>query len=123
MRRSRAVITDVLAGSEPVYGLCARVAAIEFVVAAQVIDLRSPGRLGLGTGRAYRMKITSIRLDRMRLPLDPHPPPHPPFYAAWDPVPRPHFDAADALDDEALANTPRHPTGDDIRGILMACAG
>jgi L-alanine-DL-glutamate epimerase-like enolase superfamily enzyme len=33
------------------------------------------------------MKITAIRLDRMRLPLDP------PFYAAWDPVPRRHFDA------------------------------
>jgi L-alanine-DL-glutamate epimerase-like enolase superfamily enzyme len=33
------------------------------------------------------MKITSIRLDRMRLPLDP------PFHAAWDPVPRRHFDA------------------------------
>jgi L-alanine-DL-glutamate epimerase-like enolase superfamily enzyme len=33
------------------------------------------------------MKITRIRLDRMRLPLDP------PFYAAWDPVPRRHFDA------------------------------
>jgi len=31
--------------------------------------------------------ITAIRLDRMRLPLDP------PFYAAWDPVPRRHFDA------------------------------
>jgi len=39
-------------------GLCARVAAIEFVVAAQAIDLRVPGQslsLGLGTGRAYRM--------------------------------------------------------------------
>jgi len=35
--------------------LCARVAAIEFVVAAQAIDLREPGQLGLGTGRAYRM--------------------------------------------------------------------
>jgi histidine ammonia-lyase len=41
--------------------LCARVAAIEFVVAAQAIDLRTlsvpngPGQLGLGTGRAYRM--------------------------------------------------------------------
>jgi histidine ammonia-lyase len=35
--------------------LCARVAAIEFVVAAQAIDLRVPGQLGLGTGRAYRM--------------------------------------------------------------------
>ena len=33
------------------------------------------------------MKIGSIRLDRMRLPLDP------PFNAAWDPVPRRHFDA------------------------------
>src|SRR5712691_9183652 len=36
--------------------LCARVAAIEFVVAAQAIDLRAPGEsLGQGTGRAYRM--------------------------------------------------------------------
>jgi histidine ammonia-lyase len=40
--------------------LCARVAAIEFVVAAQAIDLRELsvnglGELGLGTGRAYRM--------------------------------------------------------------------
>ena len=40
--------------------LCARVAAIEFVVAAQAIDLRAlgpdgTGQLGLGTGRAYRM--------------------------------------------------------------------
>ena len=33
------------------------------------------------------MKITAIRLDRMRLPLDP------PFRAAWDPVPRGYFDA------------------------------
>ncbi len=33
------------------------------------------------------MKIIAIRLDRMRLPLDP------PFRAAWDPVPRHHFDA------------------------------
>ncbi len=33
------------------------------------------------------MKITAIRLDRMRLPLDP------PFNAAWDPVPRAWFDA------------------------------
>jgi L-alanine-DL-glutamate epimerase-like enolase superfamily enzyme len=33
------------------------------------------------------MKITAIRLDRMRLPLDP------PFRAAWDPVPRRYFDA------------------------------
>ncbi|MGB0092689.1 MAG: mandelate racemase/muconate lactonizing enzyme family protein [Solirubrobacteraceae bacterium] len=33
------------------------------------------------------MKITAITLQRLRLPLDP------PFYAAWDPVPRRHFDA------------------------------
>ncbi len=33
------------------------------------------------------MKIIAIRLDRMRLPLDPL------FRAAWDPVPRRHFDA------------------------------
>ena len=33
------------------------------------------------------MKITAIRLDRMRLPLDP------PLRAAWDPVPRRAFDA------------------------------
>ncbi len=33
------------------------------------------------------MKITSIGIDRMRLPLDP------PFNAAWDPEPRRHFDA------------------------------
>jgi D-galactarolactone cycloisomerase len=33
------------------------------------------------------LKITAIRLDRMRLPLDP------PFRAAWDPAPRRHFDA------------------------------
>lgn len=33
------------------------------------------------------MKITAIRLDRMRFPLDP------PFHAAWDPVPRRYFDA------------------------------
>ena len=33
------------------------------------------------------MKIGAIRLDRMRLPLDPA------FHAAWDPVPRHQFDA------------------------------
>jgi len=33
------------------------------------------------------VKITAIRLDRMRIPLDP------PFLAAWDPVPRARFDA------------------------------
>lgn len=33
------------------------------------------------------MKITEIRLDKLRLPLDP------PFAAAWDPIPRRAFDA------------------------------
>ncbi|MGD0684296.1 MAG: mandelate racemase/muconate lactonizing enzyme family protein [Streptosporangiaceae bacterium] len=33
------------------------------------------------------MRITAIRLDRMRLPLQP------PFLAAWDPAPRHYFDA------------------------------
>jgi L-alanine-DL-glutamate epimerase-like enolase superfamily enzyme len=33
------------------------------------------------------VKITAIRCDRIRLPLDP------PFRAAWDPVPRAHADA------------------------------
>ena len=33
------------------------------------------------------MKITAVRLERLRLELDP------PFYAAWDPSPRTHFDA------------------------------
>jgi len=33
------------------------------------------------------VKITAIELERFRLPLDP------PFYAAWDPDPRAHFDA------------------------------
>ncbi|MDQ3103846.1 MAG: mandelate racemase/muconate lactonizing enzyme family protein [Actinomycetota bacterium] len=32
------------------------------------------------------MKITAVRLDRLRYPLDP------PFHAAWDPEPRRHFD-------------------------------
>lgn len=31
--------------------------------------------------------------------------------------------AADALDDEVLANTPRHPSGSDIRAILLASSG
>jgi D-galactarolactone cycloisomerase len=34
---------------------------------------------------AGRMRITAIRLDRLRIPLDP------PFPAAWDPVPRTSF--------------------------------
>ena len=34
------------------------------------------------------MRITAIGIKQLRLPLDP------PFYAAWDPVPRRQFDAA-----------------------------
>lgn len=34
------------------------------------------------------MKITDVRVERLRLPL------HPPFHAAWDPVPRTAFDVA-----------------------------
>jgi L-alanine-DL-glutamate epimerase-like enolase superfamily enzyme len=33
------------------------------------------------------MRITAVRIQRLRLPLDP------PFHAAWDPVPRRSFDA------------------------------
>ena len=33
------------------------------------------------------MKITAVRLERLRLELEP------PFHAAWDPAPRTHFDA------------------------------
>ncbi|MGH3424311.1 MAG: mandelate racemase/muconate lactonizing enzyme family protein [Nocardioidaceae bacterium] len=47
------------------------------------------------------MKITAIRTDRLRLPLDP------PFRAAWDPEPRRHFDAT----------VVRVETDDDIVGI------
>jgi L-alanine-DL-glutamate epimerase-like enolase superfamily enzyme len=46
---------------------------------------RQPGYVKYPVRRA--VKITAIRLDRLRLPLDP------PFRAAWDPVPRRHFDA------------------------------
>ena len=65
--------------------LCARVAAIEFVVAAQAIDLRARpglsgtglgqlglGQLGLGTGRAYRMirELVPFTSDDGTLPAD-----------------------------------------------------
>jgi L-alanine-DL-glutamate epimerase-like enolase superfamily enzyme len=36
---------------------------------------------------ATELQITAIRLQRLRLPLEP------PFHAAWDPEPRRHFDA------------------------------
>src|SRR5580700_6082425 len=58
-------------------GLCARVAAIELVVAAQAVDLRALGpkgrcQLGLGTGRAYRMVRDLVPFTRAddTLPAD-----------------------------------------------------
>ncbi len=52
--------------------LSARVAAIELVVAAQAIDLRAPGRLGVGTARAYRMIRNLVPFTRAddTLPAD-----------------------------------------------------
>jgi histidine ammonia-lyase len=52
--------------------LCARVAAIELVVAAQAIDLRAPGELGLGTGRTYQMVRELVPFTRAdgTLPAD-----------------------------------------------------
>jgi histidine ammonia-lyase len=52
--------------------LCARVAGIELVVAAQAIDLRAPGTLGRGTGRAYRMVRELVPFTRAEgtLPAD-----------------------------------------------------
>src|SRR5438094_4463262 len=47
-----------------------------------------PGRVARpGSTGGVHVKITAIRLDRLRRPLDP------PFPAAWDPVPRRWFDA------------------------------
>ncbi len=56
------------------------------------------------------MKITAIRLDRMRLPLDP------PFRAAWDPSPRRHFDATlvRVETDEGVVG---HGSGDTMDGF------
>ena len=56
------------------------------------------------------MKITAIRLDRLRLPLDP------PFYAAWDPVPRRHFDAT-LVRVETDASVTGYGSGDTMDGF------
>lgn len=56
------------------------------------------------------MKITSIRLDRMRLDLDP------PFNAAWDPVPRRHFDAT-LVRVETDAGITGYGSGDSMDGF------
>ncbi len=56
------------------------------------------------------MKITSIRLNRMRLPLDP------PVSAAWDPAPRRHFDAT-LVQVETDAGLVGHGSGDTMDGF------
>src|SRR5262249_22069266 len=61
-------------------------------VASRVKPLSATGTRMLGIpgrqGRDRRLvKITAIEVERLRLPLEP------PFIAAWDPVPRTHFDA------------------------------
>jgi len=56
------------------------------------------------------VKITRIRLDRMRLVLDP------PFAAAWDPVPRRHFDAT-LVRVETDAGVTGYGSGDSMDGF------
>jgi len=56
------------------------------------------------------VKITTIRLDRMRLVLDP------PFAAAWDPVPRQHFDAT-LVRVETDAGVTGYGSGDTMDGF------
>jgi L-alanine-DL-glutamate epimerase-like enolase superfamily enzyme len=58
------------------------------------------------------VKITAIRLDRMRLPLDP------PFRAAWDPVPRRHFDAT-LVRVETDAGVTGYGSGDTMDGFAV----
>ena len=62
------------------------------------------------TGAADVLKITAIRLKRLRLPLDP------PFNAAWDPVPRTRFNATiiRVETDEGLVGT---ASGDTMDGF------
>jgi L-alanine-DL-glutamate epimerase-like enolase superfamily enzyme len=56
------------------------------------------------------VRITAIRLDRMRLPLDP------PFHAAWDPVPRHWFDAT-LVRVETDAGVTGYGSGDTMEGF------
>jgi L-alanine-DL-glutamate epimerase-like enolase superfamily enzyme len=56
------------------------------------------------------VKITAIRCDRMRLPLDP------PFRAAWDPVPRTHADAT-LVTVETDAGITGYGSGDTMDGF------
>ncbi|GGO90425.1 isomerase [Wenjunlia tyrosinilytica] len=56
------------------------------------------------------MKITAIRLDRMRLPLEPA------FAAAWDPVPRTFFDAT-LVTVETDDGVVGHGSGDTMDGF------
>jgi L-alanine-DL-glutamate epimerase-like enolase superfamily enzyme len=62
------------------------------------------------------LKIVGIRLDRMRLPLDPPPTSPSPFYAAWDPVPRRHFDAT-LVTVQTDAGLTGHGSGDTMDGF------
>jgi L-alanine-DL-glutamate epimerase-like enolase superfamily enzyme len=56
------------------------------------------------------VKITAIRLDRMRLPLDP------PFHATWDPVPRRVFGAT-LVRVETDAGVTGYGSGDTMAGF------
>jgi len=56
------------------------------------------------------LKISAIRLDRMRLPLDP------PFSAAWDPLPRRWFDAT-LVRVETDAGVTGYGSGDTMDGF------
>jgi L-alanine-DL-glutamate epimerase-like enolase superfamily enzyme len=56
------------------------------------------------------VKIAAIRLDRMRLPLDP------PFHAAWDPVPRRSFEAT-LVRVETDAGVAGYGSGDTMDGF------
>jgi L-alanine-DL-glutamate epimerase-like enolase superfamily enzyme len=56
------------------------------------------------------VKITGVRLDRLRLPLEPA------FYAAWDPVPRRHFDAT-LVSVETDAGVTGYGSGDTMDGF------
>lgn len=56
------------------------------------------------------MKITEILLHRVRLPLDP------PFFAAWDPQPRKHFDAT-VVEVRTDAGVVGYGSGDTMTGF------
>ena len=65
------------------------------------------------------MKITAIKLRRLRLPLDP------PFHAAWDPVPRTRFNATIVRveTDEGLIGTASGDTMDGFEPYIQLFIG